>query len=184
MIKEIPFQDYRNHLAGCWELYSYLHCKDGKVVGKPHGDHPLGFAQISAEGYSSSHIAAPDLIKSFHPDRTWSAHSDAEISHYSRGISMYCGQIELFQDDQGLFWKTKVDVASDPSRIGGLQVRRVVLSEEDGRHVMTLQPLNAEANVVRAHAEVTDLNISANNSHTERGIINAQMAQVSTFRKV
>lgn len=153
MAEKIRFEDYRDHLSGCWELYSYLQYKDNKVVGKPHGDSPLGFAQISPDGYSSSHIADPDRTNGFHQGRAWSAHTDLEIANYSRGISMYCGQIELFEDDQGLFWKTKVDVASDPSRIGGLQVRRVSLSEEDGRKVMTLQPLNAEATVVCTNAD-------------------------------
>lgn len=117
MSEKVPFQEYQDRIAGCWQLYSWLQYKDGEIVGKPHGDYPLGFAQISIEGYSSSHIADPNRTKVPHPERTWSEHSDEDIAHYSRGISMYCGQIELFKDDQGLFWKTKVDVSSDPSRI-------------------------------------------------------------------
>lgn len=150
MAEKVPLQEYRDRLAGCWELFSWLKYKDGEVVGKPHGDHPLGFAQISSEGYLSAHITNPNRTKVPHPENAWSDHSDEEIAHYARGLSMYCGQFELFRDDKGLFWKTKVDVSSDPSRIGGYQVRRVTLSEENGRHIMTLQPLNAEFNVVSA----------------------------------
>lgn len=150
MSDKVSFEEYQDQLAGCWELYSYLQYRDGEVVGKPHGDHPLGFAQVSPEGYSSSHIAAPDRIHRPSSDQSWTKQSDDVIAHYSRGISMYCGQIELFRDSQGLFWKTKVDVASDPFRVGGHQIRRVVLGMEDGRQIMILQPLNAEANAVWA----------------------------------
>lgn len=179
MPEKIPFKEYQTRLAGTWELYLYLQYKDGQVVGKPHGEHPLGIAQISAEGYSSSHLADPNRLNIPRSDRAWSAHSDTEIAHYSRGMSMYCGQIELFKDDQGLFWKTKVDIASDPSRIGGEQVRRVVLGEEDGRHFMTLQPLNADANMVCVYLK-SGLFGMLTNMIAEWGVINTQMAQVST----
>jgi hypothetical protein len=148
MSEKVPFEDHQSLLSGCWKLYSYLQYKDGQVVDKPHGDHPLGFAQISPSGYLSAHLADPKRTNASHPDLAWSEHSDKEIANYARGIAMYCGQIELFKDDQGLFWKTKVDVASNPSWIGGEQVRRVTSSEEDGRRVMILQPLNADAKVV------------------------------------
>jgi hypothetical protein len=58
---------------------------------------------------------------------------------------MYCGRVELYEDDQGLWWRTKVDVATDPERVGGWEVRRVqVLKWEagDGKRakVMELRP--------------------------------------------
>ncbi|KEF58596.1 uncharacterized protein A1O9_06522 [Exophiala aquamarina CBS 119918] len=179
MAAKVPFSEYRDRLAGCWELYSYKVYKDGQVSGEPHGDDPRGIAQISRDGYSSSHLADPARVKVLQKDRAWSAHTDADVAHYARGISMYCGQIQLFEDEEGLFWKTTVDIASDPSRIGGEQIRRVILSEEDGEEVMILRPLNAEANVVRVIPECTPLQFAcALTSIVGKHIVSPQMAQI------
>lgn len=148
MSEKIPFKDYQAQLSGSWKLFSYLRYKDGQVIAKPHGDNPLGYVQISPEGYLSAHLANPARIKPPHPDRKWDDHSDAEIADYYRSVAMYCGQMQLFRDAEGLFWKTKVDIASDPTRIGGEQLRRVTLGEEDGIPIVTLQPVNAEFNQV------------------------------------
>ena len=60
---------------------------------------------------------------------------------------MYCGRVELYEDEQGLWWRTKVDVSSDPERVGGFEVRRVEViewDEGDGKEkrakVMELRP--------------------------------------------
>lgn len=58
----------------------------------------------------------------------------------ARGLSMYCGWLELFEDDEGsLFWETRVEVSSDPNRKGGKEVRRVEL--RNGGRMMVLKPV-------------------------------------------
>ena len=54
---------------------------------------------------------------------------------------MYCGYLQLFEDDEGLYWETRVEISSDPVRKGGLEVRRVVLEGEEKGLVMTLRPV-------------------------------------------
>lgn len=148
MSEEVPFKDYQAQLSGSWKLFSFLRYKDGQVISKPHGDNPLGFVQISPEGYLSAHLADPARIQVPKSDIKWDQRSDKEIADYYKSVSMYCGQMQLFRDAEGLFWKTKVDISSDPTRIGGEQVRRVTLGEEDGKPIVTLQPVNAEFNQV------------------------------------
>lgn len=54
---------------------------------------------------------------------------------------MYCGRVELYQEEDAkvkgegegeFWWRTKVDVASDPERVGGWEVRRVRVLEWEG----------------------------------------------------
>jgi len=54
---------------------------------------------------------------------------------------MYCGYFELFEDEEGLGWRTRVEVSSDPGRVGGFEERRVGFEVEDGgRRMMVLRP--------------------------------------------
>lgn len=50
--------------------------------------------------------------------------------------------MELFEDENGLYWETKVEIASDPSRIGGLQIRRVQHVEENGQTFKIVRPVD------------------------------------------
>ncbi|KAK3073544.1 hypothetical protein LTR53_004778 [Teratosphaeriaceae sp. CCFEE 6253] len=138
---------YRDRIAGVWKTISFEVFDgtgpDKKLVAKPHGDQPLGRVQISPQGYLSAHMARPDRMASPLPSgKSWQEGGDAEVAHVARGSSMYCGYLELFEDGEGLFWQTRVDVSTDPSRMGGLEVRRAELSEEGGKQYMTLQPKN------------------------------------------
>jgi hypothetical protein len=72
----------------------------------------------------------------------WATRSDAEIAHVARGISMYCGHLRLWKDEKGLIFSTTVEVASDPTRIGGQQTRRLEYFEEDGVEFQVLRPVN------------------------------------------
>lgn len=54
---------------------------------------------------------------------------------------MYCGYLELFEDERGLYWETRVQVSSDPSRMGGLEVRRVEYFEKGEKKCMVLRPV-------------------------------------------
>ena len=53
---------------------------------------------------------------------------------------MYCGYFELFEDSEGLFWRTKVEISSDPGRVGEFEERRVSFVEEGGKKLMVLRP--------------------------------------------
>jgi len=54
---------------------------------------------------------------------------------------MYCGYFELFEDSEGLFRRTKVEISSDPGRVGGIEERRVAFEEDEGgKRLMVLRP--------------------------------------------
>ena len=136
--------EYRSKLAGVWKCISYEMFDgsgpDKKLIAKPHGDEPLGSASISPKGWLSAHIARRDRMGPLPSGNPWQTGEDKEVAFVARGISMYCGYLELFKDEEGLYWQTKVECASDPSRLGGLEVRRVSYSEENGKAYMVLQP--------------------------------------------
>lgn len=69
---------------------------------------------------------------------------------------MYCGYMELFEDSQGLYWKTKVAVASDPTRVGGFQVRRVEPVIEEGQTFKIVRPVDPSILEVCATATQED----------------------------
>ncbi|KAK4897515.1 hypothetical protein LTR27_004659 [Elasticomyces elasticus] len=137
---------YQDRIAGVWKTVSYElfdgSGPDKKLIAKPHGDSPLGRVQISPNAYLSAHMARPDRMKPLPSGKTWQEGEDAEVAFVARGESMYCGYFELFEDDDGLWWQTKVDVSTDPNRMGGMEVRRAALSEEGEKQYMTLQPKN------------------------------------------
>ncbi|KAK5123976.1 hypothetical protein LTR85_002173 [Meristemomyces frigidus] len=136
-------------LAGGWKCISFEVFNgtgpDKKLVAKPHGDKPMGRVIISRNGWLSALMARPERMAQPLPSgKTWQEGSDEEVAHVARGLSMYCGYLELFQDDDdgGLFWQTTVEISSDPNRKGGLEVTRVEYIEEGGKAYMILQPKN------------------------------------------
>ncbi|KAK0885533.1 hypothetical protein LTR87_000728 [Friedmanniomyces endolithicus] len=153
---------YSSRIAGVWKTISFeIHSPTGTLLAKPHGDKPLGRVQISPHGYLSAHMADPQRMSSALPSgpsgNAWVLAGDAEVAAVARGVSMYCGYLELFEgspdgegedggegDGEGkrLWWQTRVDVSSDPSRMGGLEVRNVELTEERGKQFMVLRPRN------------------------------------------
>ncbi|OQV09500.1 Lipocalin-like domain-containing protein [Cladophialophora immunda] len=140
------WHEYRDHLTGGWKCISY-EIYDGpspsaKLVARPHGNNPMGRSYLSRNGYLAAHLATPDRMKYSESDVPWAKRSDAEIANVARGLSMYCGYMELFKDDKGLFWKTKVEIASDPTRVGGFQTRRVEFLEENGEAFKVLRPVD------------------------------------------
>ena len=90
------------------------------LISKPHGDNPLGRVLISPSGYLSAHIARADRLGSLPSGQPWQTGEDKEVAHVARGLSMYCGYLELFEDEGGLWWRTKVEVSSDPTRVEGV----------------------------------------------------------------
>ena len=138
------WNDYRSKIAGGWKCVAYEMYDgsgpDKKRIAKPHGDNPLGLVTISPKGFLSAHIARRDRMGPLPSGNPWQTGEDKEVAHVARGLSMYCGYLELFKDDEGLYWQTKVEVCSDPSRMGGLEVRRIEFVEEGGTEFMVLQP--------------------------------------------
>lgn len=140
------WDQYRDQIAGSWKCVKYVihppeDAKDAAIY-KPHGDQPLGRAVITRDGFLSAHLAVPDQIQQ------WLKTKDAGHQLGSTGVTGYCGHFELFEDVEGLYWKTRVLIATDPTRIGGDQVRRVKLSAEGGKLVMTLSPVQPFARPV------------------------------------
>ena len=138
---------HRDHLAGGWECVSYeiFDAEDStkaNLIAKPHGDKPLGRSYVSRQGYLAAHLATPSRLQFSDSSVPWSKRSDEEIANVARGLSMYCGYMELFEDEKGLYWRTKVEIASDPTRIGGYQVRRVEHVVEDGQAFKIVRPVD------------------------------------------
>jgi hypothetical protein len=137
------WNEHRDKIAGGWKCISFeVFDGAGKLIAKPYGNEPLGRVLISPNGYLSAQMADPARMKGPLPSgQTMHDGPDAEVAHVARGLRMYCGYMELLQDDKGeLYWQTRVEVASDPRGIGGLEVRRLKYFEEDGKAYMILQP--------------------------------------------
>ena len=136
---------HRSTLTGVWKCISFeFHDTSGpeaKLISKPHGETPLGRVQISPNAYLSAHVTNPARMKGPLPSgKAWQQGQDAEVAHVARGCSMYCGYFELFEDEEGLFWRTKVEISSDPGRVGGIEERKLEFVEEGGRRLMVLRP--------------------------------------------
>lgn len=133
---------HRAKIAGGWKCIIYemfdSSGPDKKLISKR--DNPLGRVLVSSNGYLSAHIALPERMGPLPSGKPWQIGEDKEVAHVARGLSMYCGYLELFEDEQGLWWQTRVEVCSDPNRVGGLEVRRLEYFEEDGKAFMVLQP--------------------------------------------
>src|ERR1700748_2326245 len=131
--------EYKSKLSGGWKCIRYeVFDGDGpdkKLVKKPHGDSPLGRVLLSPNGWLSAHMAFPHRMTPLKSSPHWQTASDDEIAFVAKGLSMYCGYIELFQNEGAapgeVWWRTKVVIATDPNRIGGEQVRSVKYWEED-----------------------------------------------------
>jgi len=134
---------YNSALIGVWKCISFdFHSPNGQLIHKPHGDNPLGRVQISQNAFLSAHVANPERMKGPLPSgKAWQEGGDAEVAHVARGCSMYCGYFELFEDSEGLFRRTKVEISSDPGRVGGIEERRVAFEEDEGgKRLMVLRP--------------------------------------------
>lgn len=139
--------EYRAKLAGVWKCISYemFDCSSSnnerKLLAKPHGENPLGRVSISPNAWLAAHLLRPDRVDSLQSHSSSQKAPDAELAHVARGMAMYCGYFQLLRDvEGGLYWRTEVEVSSDPNRIGGIEERKVVLMEEGGRQVMILEP--------------------------------------------
>lgn len=139
------WEEYKSTLVGCWRTVSYEMFEVGgserKLLSKPHGDNPLGRASISPKGWLAAHLARPELMKPLPSGKPWLTAPAEEIAHVARGIAMYCGYFKLYKNSEGqLYWQTKVEVSSDPARMGGIEERKVTLVDEGGKTYMILEP--------------------------------------------
>jgi hypothetical protein len=142
------FQNYRSKLVGGWKCVSFeqfsipANPNDSKtLLAKPHGEKPLGRVSISPNGWLAAHLARPDRVDGLKSGKPWQTAPDEEVAYVARGLAMYCGYMQLFEDGNGgLYWQTKVEVSSDPQRMGGIEERKVILLEEGGKEYMVLEP--------------------------------------------
>lgn len=112
------WSQHSKKLAGGWKCISFEVFNgsgpDKRIIGKPHGDNPMGRVYLSPKGYLFAQVT---------------------------GQGFYAGPIELLQDDQGLFWKTTLDIGSKAEIVGTVEERRVEYFEKDGKAFMVLQPV-------------------------------------------
>ncbi|CAK3789891.1 Hypothetical predicted protein [Lecanosticta acicola] len=139
------WQEYRDRISGGWKCISYEMFKisgaEKTLVAKPHGETPLGRVYISPQGWLAAHLARPERMEKAKSDQPWQTASDEQVAYVGRGLAMYCGAMQLFKNDDGsLYWQTKVEVSTDPNRMGGIEERKVILSHENGKEYMTLEP--------------------------------------------
>jgi hypothetical protein len=147
---ENVWNQYKDKLAGGWKNISYeIFDGDGpdkKLLSKPHGDKPLGRVLLSPNGWLAAHMAFPQRMVPTKSSPDFQLASDKEVAYIARGLSMYCGYVQLFKDEgseEGEFWwETMVEIASDPNRIGGIQKRMLKYTEEGGKAYMELKPEN------------------------------------------
>lgn len=128
-------------LAGGWKCIAFeMLDSNQNVIAKPYEDNPMGRLLISPNGFLSSHIVDPKRVGPLPSGKDWFVAEDKELAHVARGLSTYCGYLQLFEDEKGLYWETKVEVGTDPTWIGGSQTRRVELVYECGKELMVLRP--------------------------------------------
>ena len=107
-------------IVGTWKLIAAAaKDKDGKKLPTPYGGAPTGRVAFSAEGRMMA--VTCDGRRELPPGS-------------ERAYSSYCGNYTF----DGARLVTRVDAASDPSRIGGDQVREVGF---DGPDRMILRPV-------------------------------------------
>jgi hypothetical protein len=126
-------------IVGTWKLVgSSAKDKDGKPMPDPYGGKPMGRVTFTADG------------------RMMAVTCDGRTelpAGVKREYSSYCGNYTF----DGTKLVTRVDAASDPSRIGGDQVRGVRLEGE--RVVLMPPPRQTEAG--EQHRELTWEKIAA-----------------------
>ena len=108
-------------LAGIWRLIESRACDEhGNNLGAPYGAQPIG--QITfCNGRMLAALCNGDADAGANPDRSFSS---------------YGGRYSF----DGSTLTTEVDIASDPKRIGGRQVREVVVM---GERILLRPPLRA-----------------------------------------
>ncbi|KJX92982.1 hypothetical protein TI39_contig4472g00001 [Zymoseptoria brevis] len=151
------FPQYASLLVGTWKCISFhlysipsspSPSQPASLLSKPHGDTPLGRVSISPTGWLAAHLFTPSHLSTLPPDTSWQTAPNEDVAKVARGLGMYCGFMEVFEDEEegSLWWRTTVEVAADPGMIGGREERRVRFEREDGegeegREVMVLEPM-------------------------------------------
>lgn len=142
---ENVWSEYADAISGVWKCVSYemfdSSGEERKLIAKPHGENPLGRVSLSRNGWLAAHLARPERMHRLRSGKPWITAPDKEVAYVARGLSMYCGYLQLFKDENGsLYWQTKVEISTDPGRMGGIEERKLTLLEEDGKKFMVLEP--------------------------------------------
>jgi hypothetical protein len=131
-------------LVGAWKLISYdlfpVKSDENIPMFKPHGHQPFGRAVFTDSGYMSATLTPGDRAKPFQTQE-WHFASDEDIAYVARGMTTYSGAYKLSQEEGSLTLTTKVEIALDPSWIGGLQKRNIELYSNGAREYLVLRPV-------------------------------------------
>lgn len=144
---KMPVDAWHKHgqrLVGCWrcvkvEMFDTTG-PDRRLPVKPHGEVPMGRLMISSRGYMSVLAVNPYVLGALQKHDNASEATDEEIAAYAREQTMYCGLLELLQEDDGqLTWQTKVEISADAKSIGCVQARWCRFEQLNGKMRLVLQ---------------------------------------------
>ncbi|KAH8896871.1 hypothetical protein GQ53DRAFT_803651 [Thozetella sp. PMI_491] len=133
---------------GVWSLLSFdLHLvanPTGPSVFQPLGSKVIGRVAIGADGYMAALLQSRDVVDAAQfesaGEKSWQRSPDADLARVARTAIVYSGWYRLYTENDESYLSTKVDFALDPSMIGGEQVRKWQVLEEDGRQLLILRP--------------------------------------------
>lgn len=100
-----------------------------------------GRIMFTADGYMNALIRSPDTGRHLPNNVAWSFATDAQIGSIARPVTSYCGLYTVRNESGQLYTHTKLDVSLDPSWMDAEQVRHASFSEQDGKSIMTLIPV-------------------------------------------
>ncbi|CAH0054249.1 unnamed protein product [Clonostachys solani] len=135
--------DLQRALIGTWKVLTYdmiISSEKGTSTIQPAGKNPLGFVTFTQDGYMSVHMTSSEAIVP-HKSDMWYQATDEEVVRAARAMLTYCGPFEVTEEAGDYLLSTAVDVSLDPNWIGGHQVRKAAIKEQDGRPLLVLRPV-------------------------------------------
>jgi hypothetical protein len=107
---------------------------------------------MTADGYMSAFVVNSQETPSL-PQSNFQDNTDEDIAKFARVYTSYCGRVTL-TDVNGLedMMHTKVEFSSDPSWVGGTQVRKFKFERVGENDYMILQPAQSFPAPVRCKA--------------------------------
>ncbi|KAE8553341.1 hypothetical protein TMatcc_007221 [Talaromyces marneffei ATCC 18224] len=129
---------------GVWKLvgYNLYHAEDpsGKSILQPLGESPLGRIMFLPSKYMHVSMTSPGRAENM-ASPAWYLATEAELAYAAKYVTMYCGPFQIYEEDGETRVDTHVEVSLDQTWIGTHQVRRVELSYENEKSILTLTPL-------------------------------------------
>ncbi|CAH0021552.1 unnamed protein product [Clonostachys rhizophaga] len=135
--------DLQRALIGTWKVLTYdmtISSEKGTSTIQPAGKNPLGYVTFTQDGYMSVHMTSSEAIVP-HKSDMWYQATDEEVVRAARAMLTYCGPFKVTEEAGEYLISTAVDVSLDPNWIGGDQVRKVAIEEQDGRPLLILRPV-------------------------------------------